>query len=448
MRNNLIKKLMTLSFVSTVFLGLCSCEQEPVNVDVSDIDISMTSVSLYTGETVQLTAVVVPSNATDTDIEWVSVDPAVAKVDIYGLVTAVSQGETIVMARSGEIVKECEVIVSDVPAQGLSLDKSTLDLKVGDNAQLTAVISPENAGDVKIEWSSSNTKVVTVDNTGMLLAHASGEALITASAGELAASCRVYVMGDLQVGDYYYEDGRYFSVPIEGHTPVAIVFYVGDPSKDDAALRADHPECTHGLALALFGESSVVWQPNVAASGKLVSAWQKDDPEASKYIDVHQNSSGEYLNSIVGYSNTKVYELFNEDDANSEWPVEAVGLIQEFRQENPLPSNTSGWYIPSIKELSLMCTGEYDNNIGGMNENTLMQSPLNEMVAFLNEKIYKIPGAYLFSPNYYLSSTEGDIVSQMYWKTYNQWYVKMATGYVTHGDRASGGNAIRPVFAF
>lgn len=450
MLNKLPKFMTLLSFVSLASLGLWSCEQEPVVVDVTDIDISMTSATLVKGETVRLTAVVVPSNATETAIEWVSVDPTIAKVDLNGLVTALDKGETIIMARSGEIVKECIVTVTDIPLEGIVLDKDTLDIKVGDNAKLAVTVLPEGVEGVEIEWSSSNTKVVTVDNSGQVMGQSSGEAVVTASAGDYKASCRIYVMGDVQVGDYYYADGRWFSTPIEGQTPIAIVFYVGDPTKEDGALKEDHPECTHGLALALFGENSSKWQSKASTYEKNVSDWQKENAEASKYVDVYQSSQGEYLNKIVGYSNTKVYELFNEDEANAEWPVEAIHLIHKFRDENPLPEGTSGWYIPSIKELSLVCTGDFDGNIAAMgSEDYLMQNPANEMSTFLNEKIFKIPGAYLFTPNYFMSSTEaGKVRSQYGWTTYNQWMLKMAYGYVYNSDKTSMAQAIRPVFAF
>lgn len=448
MLNKLPKFMTLLSFVSLASLGLWSCEQEPVVVDVTDIDISMTSATLVKGETVQLTAVVVPSNATETAIEWVSVDPTIAKVDLNGLVTALDKGETIIMARSGEIVKECRVTVTPVSADGISIDKDVLDLKVGENARLSAVVTPDVAEDKTVLWSVANTKVATVDATGMVQAIASGQTDIIASCGNLTDTCQVFVMGDPQVGDFYYADGRWFSSPIKGQTPVGIVFYVGDPTTDDLTLREDHPECTHGLALALFEERSAIWQPNGKEYGKLVDDWAKEDSEASKYISVYQNVYGEHLNKIVGYNNTKVYRLFNADEANSAWPIEAVKIVDEYNEECPLPETTSGWYIPSAKEMSLMCSGEYDGNIGSMNETELNNNPLNSMVNTLNEKMFQIPGSYLFSPNWYLTSTEADIVKKQYTTDYCQWHIKIGTGYVFNQDKRTSSQAIRPVFAF
>ena len=98
----------------------------------------------------------------------------------------------------------------------------------------------------------SNPEVATVDNTGRIIAQGSGEATVTASCSGISADCKVYVTGDPQVGDFYYADGKWFSSPIEGKQPVGIIFYVGDPTKDDPALKNEHPECRHGLIRGLY----------------------------------------------------------------------------------------------------------------------------------------------------------------------------------------------------
>ncbi|HIZ86157.1 MAG TPA: Ig-like domain-containing protein [Candidatus Coprenecus stercoravium] len=446
MKRKTIVRLLIAVFSVSLMLQACSEGQE--TVDVTDVVINIKSVAMVKGETVQLRAVVKPSNATDPMIEWESVDEDVATVDNTGLVQAVGAGKTIIIARSSGLASECDVAVGDVPVDGLTLDKDVLELNLGETGALTATVTPEMAENYTVSWSSSNSKVATVDQNGMIMTLASGETVVKAECGEVLDSCYVYVMGEPQIGDYYYPDGRWYSTPITGQTPVAIIFYVGDPTEDDIALRNDHPECTNGLAVALFSEKSSVWQSKAAVYGKLISDWAKEDPEASQYIDVHQSKVGEHLNSIMGYNNTKVYELFNADPANAEWPVEAVSVIEEVREEIHLPENTSGWYIPSAKELSLMCSGEYDDNIGSMNESSLLSTPMIDNLSFLNSRIFQIPGAFLFSPDYYLSSTEADKVIQMYSTTYNQWHIKMTTGYVFNQAKTGSSQVIRPIFAF
>ncbi len=91
----------------------------------------------------------------------------------------------------------CTVTVTNpaVPVQSVSLDKTTLDLNVGENATLVATVLPENADDKTITWSSSNTAVATVDATGKVTAVAAGEAVITVTTtdGGKTATCSVKV---------------------------------------------------------------------------------------------------------------------------------------------------------------------------------------------------------------------------------------------------------------
>ena len=69
-----------------------------------------------------------------------------------------------------------------------------------------------------------------------------------------------------KIGDFYYSDGTWSTTLDKSKTPIAVVFYAGDPSADDEGLRAEHPECTHGLAIAL-NETISSWQENYETYG-------------------------------------------------------------------------------------------------------------------------------------------------------------------------------------
>jgi len=75
----------------------------------------------------------------------------------------------------------------------VALDKTTLELTVGGEGQLTATVAPDNATDKTVTWSSDKTSVATVDATGKVTAIAEGEATITAKAGDKTATCKVTV---------------------------------------------------------------------------------------------------------------------------------------------------------------------------------------------------------------------------------------------------------------
>ena len=81
---------------------------------------------------------------------------------------------------------------ADVPATGVTLDKTTLSLTEGESATLTATVEPENATDKAIVWTSSDNAVATVEN-GVVTAVKAGTATITAACGEAKATCAVTV---------------------------------------------------------------------------------------------------------------------------------------------------------------------------------------------------------------------------------------------------------------
>ena len=81
---------------------------------------------------------------------------------------------------------------ADVPATGVTLDKTELSLTEGESATLTATVEPENATDKAIVWTSSDNAVATVEN-GVVTAVKAGTATITAACGSAKAECTVTV---------------------------------------------------------------------------------------------------------------------------------------------------------------------------------------------------------------------------------------------------------------
>jgi len=83
--------------------------------------------------------------------------------------------------------KEMEVSVSSV-----SLNKSTIDLTIGETSQLYATVSPNTASNATVSWSSSNSNVASVKE-GLITAISEGTVIITAKAGSKSATCTVTV---------------------------------------------------------------------------------------------------------------------------------------------------------------------------------------------------------------------------------------------------------------
>ena len=135
------------------------------------------------GETVQLA---IENLGSKTVSSWVSDNESVATVSAAGLVTAVDEGEATITATIGGETVTCAVTV----ALERSLDLTSVKLiKVGATQKLTV----QNNGTASISWSSDNTAVATVDQTGVVTAVADGTATITATIGTKQLTCAVTV---------------------------------------------------------------------------------------------------------------------------------------------------------------------------------------------------------------------------------------------------------------
>lgn len=207
------------------------------------------------------------------------------------------------------------------------------------------------------------------------------------------------VVRDPEVGDYYFSDGTWSSKMESGKEVIGIVFWTGDPAKDDNALRNDHPECTHGLVVAIDGDQYVAWQSGYASYGKTVGEWVVNNTEYENIATYCESTDN--LNKMLGYNNTKAIQAFNADPSNSAWPVEAVQAVDTYNETHPAPESSSGWYLPSIKEYIIMCYKETDAYFGVL--------PATSNYDMLNRKLSSIPGAQTIGSDglgFYSSSTE------------------------------------------
>ena len=173
-----------------------SCwENNPPEVTVSSVTLNQSTAEMMEGETVQLTATVLPSDAVDKTVTWASSKQSVATVSNSGVVKAVAEGETTITASAGGKSATCKVTVAKklVPVESVSLDKALLSMVEGDTYTLVATVNPSNATEKTVEWVSSKQSVATVSDSGVVIAVSEGEATITASAGGKSATCKVTV---------------------------------------------------------------------------------------------------------------------------------------------------------------------------------------------------------------------------------------------------------------
>lgn len=175
------------------------------------VTLSPTSKELKVNETAQLAASVLPATANQ-GIKFTSSDETVATVSETGLVTARKEGTAVITATAAdgsEKSASCTIKVGatavDVPVTGITLDQPEITIEVlKDAKQLKATVEPANATNKDVVFSSSNTNVAVVSNTGLVTAINNGAATITVTSKEnpsIMAKCLVKVGAPVLVTD-------------------------------------------------------------------------------------------------------------------------------------------------------------------------------------------------------------------------------------------------------
>ena len=187
------------SFFDKVEVTFASAPVSPVAV--TGVTVSPTTLNLEVGQSGTLTETVAPSGATNKNVTWSSSDATIASVN-NGLVSAISVGNATitVTTEDGSYTADCAVTVTPsttpvIPVDNITLSKYATTLEVGQTETITATVSPSDATNQSVTWSSSDDNIATVNN-GVITAVSAGTATITATSvadPTKYASCTVAV---------------------------------------------------------------------------------------------------------------------------------------------------------------------------------------------------------------------------------------------------------------
>ena len=199
-------------------------EPEPEEIKVESIALNIQDITLEVGETTTLQATITPDNATNKNVTWSSDNTDVATVN-NGVVTAVGEGTAniTVTTQDGNKTATCRITVlpkeepeqpdpeepnpepepepepEEIKVESIALNIQDITLEVGETTTLQATITPDNATNKNVTWSSDNTDVATVNN-GVVTAVGEGTANITVTTqdGNKTATCRVTVIKEVE----------------------------------------------------------------------------------------------------------------------------------------------------------------------------------------------------------------------------------------------------------
>ena len=163
-------------------------------VKATNVVLDKTELTLNRGMKYSLTMTVTPATFTD-KVSWKSTNVDVAAIAEDGTVTAKGAGQATIKVTVGDVSATCKVNVVQ-PVTSIYLNKTALEMTALDTYQLQASVYPSEANNKEVSWESSDEKVATVDENGLVQAKEKGTAVITAKAkdgSEVSRSCKVTV---------------------------------------------------------------------------------------------------------------------------------------------------------------------------------------------------------------------------------------------------------------
>lgn len=178
-----------------ILMGAISCNEDTT---VTGINLDKTSLTLKIGESETLVATVLPEDADNKSIIFSSSNPLVASAMPNGLITGLSKGNATVVATTvdGHFSKTCDVNIEHIYVNGVTLNKTELHLKVGEQEKLIPTILPENASNKEVYWASNNYYVsVTQDGIVKILEERYYDyttITVTTVDNAYTATCKVY----------------------------------------------------------------------------------------------------------------------------------------------------------------------------------------------------------------------------------------------------------------
>lgn len=166
--------VLTALNAENIVVGYCKVT---VNQEAQGIKLSQTNIQLpMSQKTYQLYATLTPDNTTNKEIIWASQNTKIVTIDQNGLITFKNSGTATVSAQSADnplLIAYCTITI-EKSVTSVQLDYHDIEMYTGETRRLSYRVYPENATYPEVIWTSFDTSVVTVDDSGMLTAKGPG----------------------------------------------------------------------------------------------------------------------------------------------------------------------------------------------------------------------------------------------------------------------------------
>ena len=373
--------------------GVFATCEVTVTTLVSGITLSKTSLSLHPEETFKLTATISPSTASNKALTWTSSNKSVATVDENGNITALANGTAVITASTidGSNKKASCTVTVVTPVSSIELDQTSLALTKGNSETLTASVSPEDASDKEIVWSSSNTSVAAVDQNGKVTAAGNGNAIITASAKDgsgVYAECEVSVTTlvsslSLNKTSLVLEEGNYETLRVTVTPSTASDKTINWSSSDRSVARVDNT----GKVTAVKAGTAVITASAADGSGAEVKCTVTVESVLVSSISLNKTSLSLYTGNSETLTATVLPE--NASDPTVTWSSSntAVATVD---QNGKISAH-------SVGTTTITAVANDDSGISAACEVNVVATPVEGITLEQEELALKIGSSFALS---------------------------------------------------
>ncbi len=329
----------------------------PESVAVEGITLSDSEITIENTKSYTLTATLTPEDATKKGITWTSSDTSVATVS-GGIVKAVGVGTATITATSkdttnGTLSASCTVTVYSTPVTGIDVDESVIELGIGYTKTLSAAITPTDATNQNVTWTSADTSIAEVAEDGTITGIGYGKTTITATSDDsgLTDTCIVKVK-PIDVTDYtgdgafvFVEENTDANTSLDNNTASSATLTMSGAASG-SAIKKTFETVSDNKATLYF---------NFVTGGVKVdgSNWNWDGHEYTMGLSL-LDADGENILTVEQPYASSAGTLTSKIGDN-----DAVGLINNW---TTIISN-SGYVQGSAKRWMVTIEFDYDNDV-------------------------------------------------------------------------------------
>lgn len=175
-------------------------EQQEQDIIVTAIEVEEFKEQMKVEETQNITATVVPSDATNAGITYSSSNPAVATISSTGKITGIKKGTTTITVVAGNVKKELQLDVV-VATSKIEVNTTYQVMNIGDTVEVGGKVYPKEANQ-SLTYKTTNSHVIEVNSSGVVTARASGSASVIISNGDMETVVTILVNQEKQSGDH------------------------------------------------------------------------------------------------------------------------------------------------------------------------------------------------------------------------------------------------------